>query len=147
MIITSDLDGVLADNTHRAGQLAANPPDWQAVAEAIPHDKPVMPLILMLRLFAARGHVIHILTGRAETTRAATEAWLDKYAVPYHALRMRADDDARPQVLLKRDFIRPYNKARVLFSLEDNPRVVALYRAAGLLTLQPRLTDLTPEHT
>lgn len=127
--------------------MATNPPDWQAVAEAIKRDRPVFPLILMLRLFAQRGHVIHFITGRAEATREATTQWLDTYKVPYHAIRMRPNDDTRPQLFLKRDIIRPYNRSRVLLALEDNPKVVKLYRSLGLLTLQPRLLDATPEHT
>lgn len=144
MIILSDIDGPIADSSHRSSLTARLPPDWPAIAEAIPRDKPNKPLIMLLRLFVQRGHVVHFLSGRGESTREATEAWFKSYGVPYHALLLRADDDARTQVLLKRDLVRPYNRSRVLFALEDNTRVVQLYRGLGIQTLQTSPIDATP---
>lgn len=144
MLIISDIDGVIADVTNRLSLLRQNPIDWDSVNAKIPFDRPVVGTIEMLRALAARGHLVHLFTGRAESTRDETEIWLQKWRVPYNDLIMRPDDDFSPNYALKRIWIRRYTPQRILFALDDSPTVITIYRQLGLLAMQVRTVDATP---
>lgn len=144
MIVISDIDGCLADITNRLSLLRQTPIDWAAVNNKIPFDRPVRGTIEILRALAARGHIINLFTGRAETTRGATEQWLNTWKIPYNELVMRPDDDQSPNYALKREWVRKYSPGRVLFILDDSPAAITLYRQMGFLAMQVRTVDATP---
>lgn len=144
MIIISDIDGCLADITNRLSLLRQTPIDWAAVATKIPYDRPVRGMHEVLRALAARGHLVHLFTGRSEVTRDATIDWLKTWKVPFNDLVMRPLDDFSPNYMLKRDWIRQYSPQRILFALDDSPATITLYRQMGFLALQARTVDATP---
>lgn len=136
MILVSDLDGTLANIQHRLPLTRADVIDWRAVSAAIPNDKPIVPMIGLLRLHVARGHIVHLMSGRSEETRAATVAWLARYQVPWHALRLRPAGDRSPNWQLKLGWLRTYPRQRVLFALDDNPYACRIFARLGVLPLQ-----------
>ncbi|MEV0446929.1 AAA family ATPase [Streptomyces sp. NPDC050600] len=98
-----------------------------------------VPVREALRAFQ-RAHQdrIVLLSGRSEDHRALTEAWLERYEVPYDELWMRASDDGRSDDLVKAELFDAHVRHRyaVRLSLDDRDRVVAVWRRMGLPTWQ-----------
>ncbi|MFF9343786.1 MULTISPECIES: AAA family ATPase [unclassified Streptomyces] len=79
-----------------------------------------------------------LLSGRSEDHRALTEAWLERYEVPYDELWMRASGDGRSDDIVKAELFDAHVRHRyaVRVSLDDRDRVVAVWRRMGLPTWQ-----------
>ncbi|MFI8425791.1 AAA family ATPase [Streptomyces sp. NPDC085479] len=92
-----------------------------------------------LRAFrASHEDRVVLLSGRSEDHRALTEAWLERYEVPYDELWMRASGDGRSDDLVKAELFDAHVRHRyaVRVSLDDRDRVVAVWRRMGLPTWQ-----------
>ncbi|GHG11702.1 MULTISPECIES: phosphatase domain-containing protein [Streptomyces] len=92
-----------------------------------------------LRAFrGAHQDRVVLLSGRSEDHRALTEAWLERYEVPYDELWMRASDDGRSDDIVKAELFDAHVRHRyaVRVSLDDRDRVVAVWRRMGLPTWQ-----------
>ena len=79
-----------------------------------------------------------LVSGRMDTYRPQTEAWLVKHKVPYTALFMRPAGDMRKDVLIKQEIYEREIKGKynVLFVLDDRQQVVYGWRALGLTVFQ-----------
>lgn len=143
-----DLDGVVADVTHRLRHLRTRPKDWDGFFAALSAD-PVLPEGLAVSRRLAEEHRLVYLSGRPERTRADTEAWLRRHSLPPGRLLLRRDDDRRPARLLKVGVLRRLSReAPVAVLVDDDPQVCAAARAAGFAVLeatwareQPTLLD------
>ena len=102
-----DLDGVIADVRHRLHFLETKPKDWDGFFAGIPGD-PVLPEGRAVVERLAADHELVYLTGRPETTRAETEAWLDRNVLPRARLIMRRSGDRRPARVAKPALLRTY---------------------------------------
>ncbi|SRR5690554_6798335 len=137
MIVITDLDGTLSDAEHRVHLIERNPKNWDAFFEASRDDAPIWPVIRVVQALQAAGHQIHVLTGRSDSTREATVAWLEAHEVPFDRLLMRSAGDYTPDDRLKRDwFVQDYKPEDVLLVLDDRARVVRMWREFGLVCLQ-----------
>ncbi|MFB7941169.1 AAA family ATPase [Streptomyces sp. NPDC127049] len=98
-----------------------------------------VPVRDALRAFRdAHEDRVVLLSGRSEDHRALTEAWLERYEVPYDELWMRASGDGRSDDLVKAELFDAHVRHRyaVRVSLDDRDRVVAVWRRMGLPTWQ-----------
>lgn len=84
-----DIDGTVADLSHRRVYLQSHPKNYPAFEKGIPLDAPIPHIIEAVRALYSAGWTVVMCSGRSENTRGATEAWLEKHGVPYHALFMR----------------------------------------------------------
>ncbi len=136
-----DLDGTLADHSHRVPLIVKGPDggvkDWTAFTKACVDDKPILP---MIRLFQAidfyHSNRVEIWTGRSGEVRGETEQWLIKQGLwSGHLTFMRPEGDHRDDVVLKREYLeRSAWRPDVVF--EDRRRVVDMWRAEGITCLQ-----------
>lgn len=112
--------------------------DWDAYFSACGGDEPNWVVIDMLRLLWEEGYNIRILTGRNSAFQALTEEWLRKYAVPYHTLRMRPENDRTDDHILKPQWAEEagYFPSNTLVIFEDRQRVVDAWRAKGYSVFQ-----------
>jgi hypothetical protein len=133
-----DIDGVVADCSHRLGFIEREKPDWDAFFEACSGDLPHIPMIRFL-CELEQFRLIYV-TGRPERTRAATEKWFGLQGVPWDILLMRKDGDHRPDHIVKLELAKEYLPG-VLAVVEDRDQVVAMWREHGLLCLQPKKGD------
>ena len=139
-----DLDGTLADVTHRLHHIEKKPKNWQAFFDACDKDAPIQWVISLFQLvsFGLGDHGwIIILSGRSEHTRAKTEEWLKRHGVDgYHELIMRKAGDFRPDELIKPEllqlFLDKHPTAEVEFIVDDRQRVVDMWRGKGYNVLQ-----------
>lgn len=145
MFVVFDLDGTLADDTHKNAllQRPAIPgdtwpeQDWSAWTAACEHDPIVEPIAAVARAMAVAGHRIEFWTGRAENARFVTERWLDKHGFCRccHPLRMRFDEHPNlADAALKAMYLDRYGRPDLIF--EDRASVVDMWRSKGIVCAQ-----------
>lgn len=143
-IFVFDLDGTLADVTHRLHHLACKPKNWAKFFDECDKDKPIQWVIDLLEMVCFTrsdyDHVL-ILSGRSEHTRDKTEAWLHVHGITqYDELIMRKQGDFRPDETIKPEllqvFLDAHPNAEVAFIVDDRQRVVDMWRAKGYNVLQ-----------
>lgn len=142
-IVLCDLDGTLADTSHRVHHLMKEPKDWDSWNAGIPEDKPYHHVVTMLRALNMFDYRIIIVTARSEATRPETEHWLKYWRVPYVAMFMRPVGDLRSDHIIKQEAVlhNDIKLHQVAFVLEDRDKVVAMWREMGLNCFQVRKGD------
>lgn len=134
-----DLDGTLADNTHRQHYLDREPKDWNGFFDAMSEDKPISHMVTLVQdLWGYTQHEIIIVTVRPETHRAQTERWLANQFVLYDKLRMRKEKDHRPDPIVKKEILWQLIKEGVkpILAIDDRPEVIKMWRANGVPVLE-----------
>ncbi len=130
LAVLVDIDGTVADHTGVRG-----PYDWSGVSV----DRPRPVIIDHVRMLAEHMRVI-FLTGRPESCRAETCAWLDRHVgVSVEAVHMRPtgrpqDKDSVVKLALFDEYVR--DRYTVHSVLDDRAQVVAMWRRLGLTVLQ-----------
>ena len=150
MNVVFDLDGTLADTSHRVHFLEQKPKDWDAFHSACWDDgriTPTLGLFYRLRLSMDKryGEHLAIWTGRPERCREVTIRWLERACVmgPFGIeveIRMRPDDDFRHDTELKGGWLEdsPWRPDLVL---EDRTRMVEFWRSQGITCYQVQPGD------
>ena len=142
-----DLDGTLADITHRLHHIDkdhadenghySDEVDWDAFNDACHRDKPHKDIIELLRMYKSRHYVVWILSGRGDSAREKTIAWLKEHDVPYDFLMMRPEKDFRPDEVLKAQMLEEVQTHYVVhLCVDDRSKVVRMWREKGLRCLQ-----------
>ncbi len=147
-----DLDGTLADCTHRLPLIQQTRKDWRGFFAACVDDKPILPAIRTLQALRKGGAEVWIWTGRSDEVQPETEEWLYKHGcikysmflhwqpfAPPESFRMRKAGDHQPDDELKRGWlgeIEPPEYWRLTGVFEDRQRVVEMWRAAGIPCFQ-----------
>ncbi|HET6531213.1 MAG TPA: AAA family ATPase [Actinoplanes sp.] len=127
--ILVDIDGTVAVMGDRG------PYDWHRVGEDAPHHA----VIEAVRAMHAAGNAIVFCTGRDESSRAQTEAWLDRFVgVPYQGLFMRPRHDQRRDSTVKQEIFASQIRDhwRIVGVFEDRQHVVRMWRSLGLTVFQ-----------
>ncbi len=126
-----DIDGVLADVSHRLHHLQGYPQRWEQFFRAADRDPLLAEGAERLRA-ALVDHDVIYLTGRPERNRGLTKRWLRRHGLPTGPLLMREDDDYRPARWMKREALRELAVDRTVVSvLDDDPAVVEQLAADG----------------
>lgn len=135
-----DIDGVLADNTHRLPYILNEEKDWDQFDARLPYDTLHQDVAELIHLLWLRGYRIIMLTGRNERTRKQTELWLDYQGVPWNEVNMRGLDDRRSAAEIKMEFLNDNELTyrNVLCIFEDEPNTIEAMRAEGFTVLDPR---------
>jgi hypothetical protein len=147
-----DLDGTLADCSHRLPYITGDKKDWRAFFAACVDDKPIPETIRTLRALRRGGAEIWVWTGRSDEVVAETEEWLYKHGIfpsvpfltwtPFAApemLLMRKAGDHQPDDKLKFGWLadlEPPERNRLTGVFEDRDRVVAMWREYGVQCFQ-----------
>lgn len=136
--IIVDLDGTLCDVEHRVHHVQNHPKNWHAFNTAMDQDKSYFWCLELIGAMRLRGYKILFVTGRDESFRDKTEAWLKKHQVEYEELYMRAAGDFREDSDVKEDIFYSYieNTLDILFVVDDRKSVVERWRMMGLTCLQ-----------
>lgn len=103
-VVLFDLDGTLADTSHRYHLAPTVDPSssWAIYAQACFDDTPIDAVVEALRLHQ-RYYLIHIVSGRDGSAQEQTLAWLQKHNIPFDRLTMRApgNEDSNADVKVK----------------------------------------------
>lgn len=154
MDILVDIDGTLADCTHRLHFIKDKPKNWPAFFDACGGDTPIKTVIALVHSLRTGcptavpiGNRLIFCSGRPERTRAMTVRWLldqSLLAKPPgeeghgHPLYMRADNDFREDSIIKRELLAQIRAAGFdpVLAVDDRQRVVDMYRAEGIVVAQ-----------
>lgn len=133
-----DIDGTVADLSHRRVYIQSKPKNYPAFEKAIHLDTPIPHIIDAVRTLHDAGWTVVMCSGRGVQSKDATEDWLGRAGVPYHAIYMRPFKDYRQDAIIKYELLQ---QARadgydpdVVF--DDRNQVVDMWRANSIPCVQ-----------
>lgn len=134
-----DIDGTLADLSHRVHFVTGFSKDWPSFMAGISLDKPFEQTRWLNQLIADNSEKpILLCSGRSEDERLATVEWLKKHGVFYDRLYMRKSKDTRADYIIKLELLADIRADgyEPFLVVDDRPQVVEAWREAGLFVLQ-----------
>jgi len=140
-LVIFDIDGTLADISERVHHIWRKPKNWTAFNAGMAQDRAIHSMVRLCNLLYDAGLRIILCSGRNEKNRPETMEWLARHGVNYHELLLRRDEDYRSDAVVKREILRAIDRNKILFVVEDRNRVVEMWRAEGLVCLQPAPGD------
>lgn len=136
-----DIDGTLADCTHRLHWIQHKPYDWGAFFRDCIGDHPIEEVIDLLRELANENQIF-IITGRSDEIRDETSEWLLDRGVLFDRMYMRKKGDHREDCVVKSELLDQLLKDckitidQIGGMFEDRQQVVDMFRARGLRVYQ-----------
>lgn len=139
MDVIVDLDGTLADCTHRLHHIRGRGRKNRDAFFAGCHlDRPNDVVVALVHALVKEHRVIYC-SGRPERTRRATEQWLaDHVGIAAPRLYMRGDHDRRADDIVKRELLHRIRADGFdpRLAIDDRSRVVQMWRSEGLVCAQ-----------
>ena len=158
--IVFDIDGVLADCSHRLKYIQGENKDYDKFYsdEEIKKDKVIEAgrkiIDMLYNLYAMEdfyrptefyGKII-LLTGRNEICKEATKAWAIKNIFEYaslYSIIMRPENDYRPVHEVKKSLIEKHiGFENILFAFDDDEQVNEMYKKHGVMCYKPNTTNV-----
>ena len=139
MIYIFDIDGTLADCSHRLHFIQQKPVDWEGFFLACVQDKPILEVIALCRDLSDCGHTILLISGRDNKVKTQTLNWLAYQGVICAELYMRKHGDYREDSIVKGELLDQAIEefpGKIFGVFEDRRQVVDMYRARGLRVFQ-----------
>lgn len=135
--VVVDIDGTLTKVGARVDCLKSDPPDWDSFYSRCGEDEPVMEIASLVRRLSMTYTII-LCSGRRESCRAATEAWMEKHGVRFDLMLLRKDGDHRHDTIVKPLMLNDNGIAysKIAFILEDRNSMVKKWRELELICLQ-----------
>lgn len=132
-----DVDGTLADCTHRLHYVQRQKKDWDRFFAACDEDVPREEIVRLAQELA-NGNAILIASGRPERLRKTTESWLTRYKIPFERIYLRGDSDRRADGTVKSEMIKQmhHHGFQPWLAIDDRETAVQGWRALGLMCLQ-----------
>jgi len=135
MLICFDIDGTLADVSHRVHYWRQKPKNWNMFKSEMVNDKPIEQIVNIARTMWFAGHTVILCSGRGDDTRKLTEDWLYDHDIKFEKLYMREANDYRGDDIVKKELLdqivaRFGKKPDIVF--DDRPRVVKMWRENGV---------------
>lgn len=129
-----DIDGTLADCSHRLPHIQKMPKDWKAFFAAVIDDAPIAHIIgLAVDLHTAGAKIVYV-SGRSDECRNETLTWLGQQGLPEGRLYMRKSGDHRDDDILKAELLAELlvDGFKPVMAFDDRNRVVAAWRGNGV---------------
>lgn len=149
--IIFDIDGVLADCSHRLHYLKDKNYDKFYSDEEIMKDKPIhdiMDIFVGLENLneyniGSNKTVNILISGRNERCKKSTIQWLREKLNIYideDQLFLRSEDDYRPAHEVKEDLIKKHiGFENILFAFDDDDQVNEMYKKHGVMCYKPNI--------
>jgi hypothetical protein len=140
VILIVDIDGTVADPTHRLHFIQRDAADWRAFYAAAVDDTPILEMVALVDILARHFTVVFV-TGRSSEIDWETINWLAKHGLPTDYLYMRKEGDYRQDSVVKSEILDQIIlqfqvQPSEMMVFEDRKQVVDMYRARGIRTLQ-----------
>src|SRR4051812_16941628 len=129
-----DIDGTIADLSHRLPHIQKDPKDWRTFFAACANDAPIQHTIkLAIDLALAEANIVYV-SGRSDECREATEEWLRLNALPEGKVYMRKAGDHRPDHQVKVELLEQLRADghRPVMAFDDRNAVVKMWRYLGV---------------
>lgn len=155
--IVFDIDGVLADCSHRLKYIQGKDKDYDKFYsdEEIMKDKIIEAgrkiVDMLYNLYTMEdfyrptefyGKII-LLTGRNEICKEATRIWVSKNIfedLSLYSIIMRPKNDCRPDYQIKEDLIKKHiGFENILFAFDDDDKVNEMYKKHGVMCYKPNI--------
>lgn len=139
-VIIFDLDGTLADCSHRLHHVTQYPKNWIKFFEGICDDVPVRGVGWLLSSCMLANTPLVFCSGRPEEYREATVNWLQEhfyhFAIP-DPLYMRPTGDQRQDAIVKLELLAKIRADgfNPILAIDDRPQVIEAWRSAGIPVL------------
>lgn len=143
-IVVFDIDGTIADDTHRATRFAPwrlrgtreASAAWEAYYSACVDDRPITAMRDVAHGFSAFGYALILATGRPERLRELTLDWLDRHRFPkVEGLLMRSAGLRIGNAEIKREHAEVIGPERIALWVDDHPDVPEALRDLGIPVL------------
>jgi len=132
-IVIYDVDGTIINIEHRLKYLTQKPKtDWKRFLAEIGNDTCYEHIKEMVVEDFISGKTVCLVTARNEGQAPETIAQMQQFGVPYHYLFMRKKGDYRCDTIVKEEILRLLPKEKILYVVEDRPRVIDMWRQNGL---------------
>lgn len=136
--IIVDVDGTLCDVSGIRHLVAGRRKDFAGFHSAAADCPPHLSVLDAVQWHHGLDRDIIVVTARMRQWEQSTRTWLNRYMpVPYLGPFMRADNDIRSDVDVKRDIHRVLTRDhgyRIVHCIDDRPQVVALWQELGIPT-------------
>lgn len=131
--IISDIDGTIADRSHRLHHLE-NKKDWDSFFSEMEFDPPIDSVIEKIMKYVNQGNFLILVTGRPEKYRETTKDWIrNNTPLDNYLLLMRPKDDYRLDVEVKSEMLASIlNDYDVIHVFEDRIDLLSLWENNGL---------------
>ena len=128
-----DIDGTLADGSHRVHHLQQTPKNWDGWYGEIHLDKPIRHIMELAKILRSHADLVFV-TGRSDHVRRSTREWLSDHGLGGNALFMRKFGDHRDDDIVKGELLDEVLAVgyRPIMAFDDRSRVVAMWRARGV---------------
>jgi hypothetical protein len=128
-----DIDGTVADCSHRLHHILKHPKDWDSFFAECSDDAPIEHICDLVRLLMLDTPVVYV-SGRSDQCRDLTEQWLKQHDIWTGYLYMRDEGDHRDDDIVKIDLLYQIRAEgwRPIMVFEDRSRVVLAWREAGI---------------
>jgi phosphoglycolate phosphatase-like HAD superfamily hydrolase len=128
-----DIDGTLADVSHRLHLIATKPKKWDAFFAASADDRAIAHICDLARHLSKVATVIFV-SGRSDAVRVETEEWLERETGVRGPLYMRRAHDRRPDYIVKAELLDHILEEgyRPIMAFDDRDQVVKMWRAKGV---------------
>lgn len=150
-----DLDGTLADDTHRQHLICEAPdfkrllpnPQWEEYFFLCGSDSPIIPMVRLCKLYFWSGYEVLIWTGRSELVHEHTVEWLKRHKIYYDSLKMRSlDDKVTPNWKLKLGWYKQLEEDLIVeCAFDDCNKITKMWRDVGVHCCQVGDTDTSQE--
>lgn len=132
LIAGIDIDGVLADPSHRVHYLEHTPKDWKAFFRTCNEDTVLPEGLARVNELVGAGIAIAYVSGRPQYVQTKTETWLREHGFPAAPMFLRPARDFRPAPTLKREvYTRLRKEFEIHVIIDDDKLVVQSLRQAG----------------
>ncbi len=127
-------------------------PNWPAFYEGCDEDEPIEPLTKLL-FYLFEMNEIEIWTGRCESVRDKTIAWLEEHTIFSYGpeldipvLKMRPIGDNTPDEVLKERWYDLHNienpRKNIDFVFDSDPKSIAMWRRRGIFVFDCNQTGV-----
>ncbi len=134
-VIICDIDGTIADCSHREHHVTGDKKDWKAFFAGMADDTPRTEVWDEVKKLSREENAeIILVSARPEDYREVTEQWLRGNEMDdFVHLLMRRSGDKRPDVEVKSEiyhrYLRPYDIIKVF---DDRPAVIRMWKEKEL---------------
>lgn len=133
-IVVCDIDGTVADLTHRLQYAKGDTKDWKKFFSLLSEDTALMDVYNSARLLAEENDAALVfVSARPEDYRRETVQWLRDNGMNFDYLVMRRKGDKRQDTDVKSDiynrYLKQYSIVRVF---DDRPSVIRMWQELGL---------------
>lgn len=135
-----DIDGTVADCSHRLHHIRNSPPNWEAFFAECMNDKPIENVCYIINdIREGSYNRIVFVSGRSDIVRKETRDWLMNNSLWDGYLYMRKHGDHRPDHVVKMEILEEVRKefgGDPIAVFDDRSSVVDAWRRAGLTCFQ-----------